>query len=251
MQKVAVWMMMGLTVLLTACQPKHAPHPSDPKPEAAKVVLLSSQSIQMNLPRAEVCESEGCERYNLHTVHTNLPWIDAYFVKRLTQLAPKAFDIAQQRIVPDLNEPASLAHHQHFVSYIAQRNQLALFTLQSNSSGTHLPHSLLHQEYVNLDLNLQQRLALSDVLQKNQQAALLSLLYRHNEAWLKVRQIEAEQLKLSDNFYFAAQGFTLVYPVFELGNYSEGMTELHIPYSALSDIIKPEYLPSLPSDMKP
>ena len=89
------------------------------------------------------------------------------------------------------------------------------------------------------------------MLQKNQQAALLSLLYRYNEAWLKARHIEAEQLKLSDNFYFAAQGFTLVYPVFELGSYSDGMTELRIPYSALSDIIKPEYLPSLPSDAKP
>lgn len=251
MQKVALWMMIGLTVLLTACQPKDAPRPSDPKPEAAKVVLLSSQSINMNLPRAKVCELQGCERYSLHTVQTNLPWIDAYFVKRLTELAPKAFDVAQQRIVPDVNEQASLAHHHHFVSYVAQRNQLALFSIQSDSSGTHLPHSLFHQEYVNLDLNLQQRLALSDVLQNNQQAALLSLLYRYNEAWLKARHIEAEQLKLSDNFYFAAQGFTLVYPVFELGSYSDGMTELRIPYSALSDIIKPEYLPSLPSDAKP
>lgn len=244
--------MVFLSLLLGACQPKNAPRPSDPVPEAAKVVLIKSQSIEVKLARHEFCDAEGCHRYAMQTVQTNVPWIDDYFFKRLADLEPKAFTSQTEVMVPKVDDQElQLQDHHYFVRYIAQHQHLALFSLQSYSYGNQLTHSLFHQEYVNFDLNLQKRLSLQDVLEKNQQAKLLKLLYEHNQTWLNARHIEVEQLKLSDNFYFAPDALKLVYPVLELGSYADGMTELKIPYSALSGILKAEYMPDLPSYAKP
>ena len=251
MQQSAVWIVLALTFGLSACQPKDAPRPSDPKPQAPKIVLLDSQAMEVKLARNEVCTEKGCTLYDMQSVQTNLPWIDAYFLARLAELEPEAFQSDSEVFVPDVNnEKVVLEQNNQFVHYIGQRKNIAMFVMQSYSYGGKLPQSMSHHEYVNFDLNLEKRLALKDIMIQGQEAALLKLLYDKNYAWLKQRNIELEQLKLSDNFYFSAKGLTLVYPVYELGSYVDGMTELTVPYTLLAKILKPEYLPTLPNYAK-
>ena len=72
---------------------------------------------------------------------------------------------------------------------------------------------------------------------------MLDALYHHNRSWLFSRNIAAEQLVLSDNFYYAPQGLVLVYPLYSLSDYRDGMPELVLPYQSLVNLIKAEYLP--------
>ena len=251
MQHSALWTVLAITFGLTACQPNNAPRPSEPQPKAPKVVLLESQAMEVKLARNEVCTEKGCTLYDMQSVQTNLAWIDDYFLKRLSELEPEAFEVDNTAFVPDVDdEKVVLEQNNQFVHYIGQRQNIAMFVIQSYSYGGKLPQSMSHHEYVNFDLNLEKRLALQDIVQKGQEAALLKLMYDKNYAWLKPRYIELEQLKLSDNFYFSAQGLTLVYPVYELGSYVDGMTRLTVPYTLLAKIIKPEYLPTLPNYAK-
>ena len=46
--------------------------------------------------------------------------------------------------------------------------------------------------------------------------------------------------------YYGANGLVFVYPLYELASYAEGMPELVLPYYATAQLIKLEYLPSLP-----
>lgn len=251
MQQFVVFTVVALTLGLSACQPKSAPRPSDPQPQAPKTVLIESQAMEVKLARNEVCTEKGCTLYDMQSVQTNLAWIDAYFLKRLSELEPEAFQTDTEVFVPDVNnEKVVLEQNNQFVHYIGQRKNVAMFAIQSYSYGGKLPQSMSHHEYVNFDLNLEKRLSLKDIINKGQEAALLKLMYDKNYAWLKHRYIELEQLKLSDNFYFSAQGLTLVYPVYELGSYADGMTELTVPYTLLAKILKPEYLPTLPNYAK-
>ena len=251
MQQSAVWSVLALSLGLVACQPQHAPRPSEPQPPQPKVVLVDSQAMEVKLARNEVCNSKGCTLYDMQSVQTNLPWIDDYFLTRLAELEPDAFASKPDVVVPDIeSEKVVLEQNNQFVHYIGQRKNIAMFAIQSYSYGGQLPQSMSHHEYVNFDLDLEKRLSLQDIVIKGQEAALLKLLYDKNYAWLKQRHIELEQLKLSDNFYFSAKGLTLVYPVYELGSYVDGMTELSVPYTLLAKILKPEYLPSLPNYAK-
>ncbi|MEK5777625.1 DUF3298 domain-containing protein, partial [Acinetobacter nosocomialis] len=46
--------------------------------------------------------------------------------------------------------------------------------------------------------------------------------------------------------YFDSQGLVLVYPAGELNKTISDMAELKVPYTALREIIRPEYLSLLP-----
>ena len=89
-------------------------------------------------------------------------------------------------------------------------------------------------------------MALSDILVKGAEQQVLDALYDANTMWLDQHNIERSQLKLSDNFYYGANGLVFVYPLYELASYAEGMTELNLPYTELTQLVKAEYLPSLP-----
>ena len=60
------------------------------------------------------------------------------------------------------------------------------------------------------------------------------------------KDITRDKLQLSDNYYYGVNGIVFVYPLYELTSYAEGMPELKLPYQTAKDLIKPEYLPSLP-----
>ena len=89
-------------------------------------------------------------------------------------------------------------------------------------------------------------MALQDIMLPNSEAKMTEELFNHNYNWLNEHDISREKFKLSDNFYYGANGLVFVYPLYELASYAEGMPELVLPYYATAQLIKLEYLPSLP-----
>ena len=83
-------------------------------------------------------------------------------------------------------------------------------------------------------------------VQLNVEAKVADALYEANSNWLQQHNIERAKLQLSDNYYYGVNGIVFVYPLYELASYAEGMSELTLPYLMTKDLIKAEYLPSLP-----
>ncbi|WP_347454778.1 RsiV family protein [Acinetobacter thermotolerans] len=207
------------------------------------IPLIQAKRVAVEGARTLSCEKEGCTRFDLQTIQSNVAWIDDYFLERLKRAEPVAFKVQQTKATED--EVNSVEQRSMTVSLVGQRYDLATFVIKTYNFKTGAEHGLYHTEYVNLDLNKQKRIALEDILQKGSEQKLLDTLYDSNLVWLNARGINKEQLKLSDNFYFGANGLVLVYPLYELADYTMGMPELKISYTDLAKLIKPEYLTGL------
>jgi len=237
--------------VLAGCQPK-----SDVQPEAAKqqsqnkanaISAIQAKVVPVKLTKPEACDAEGCIQYDIQTVNTNLKWIDDYFIARIKKADPIAFSTApNQKINTSDGAAPNLSQSSTYVRFVSQYYDQATFAIQSYSYSAGAAHGMYHQEFVNFDLNTKKRLALEDILVKGVEQPVLDALYDANTMWLEQHNIERSQLKLSDNFYYGANGLVFVYPLYELASYAEGMTELNLPYAAMTQLIKAEYLPSLP-----
>ena len=242
--------------VLTGCQPK-----SDVQPEAAKqqsqnkanaISVIQAKVVPVKLTKPEACDAEGCIQYDLQTVNTNLKWIDDYFIARIKKTDPIAFSTEpNQKINTSDGAAPNLSQSSTYVRFVSQYYDQATFAIQSYSYSAGAAHGMYHQEFVNFDLNTQKRLALSDILVKGAEQQVLDALYDANTMWLDQHSIERDKLKLSDNFYYGANGLVFVYPLYELASYAEGMTELTLPYVTLTKLVKAEYLPSLPKYPSP
>lgn len=232
------WSMLG-------CQPQQEPvEQAVPVQQEAQVPLIQAKVETIPDVQSIVCEKEGCTRYQFLTVKTNVDWIDTYFFDRIKRAEPVAFH-GQKQIKPENVEVESLDQRSIRVGYLGQQNSFATFIIKSYQFKTGHEFGLYHNEYVNLDLLKKKRLALEDVLKKGAEAKLLDAIYESNLLWLQAHDIEKAQLKLSDNFYFNAQGLIMVYPLYEMADYTTGMPELKVPYEVVANLLKPEYLPNL------
>ena len=237
--------------VLAGCQPK-----SDVQPEAVKqqsqnkenaISAIQAKVVPVKLSKPEACDAEGCIQYDIQTVNTNLKWIDDYFIARIKKADPIAFSTEpNQKINTSDGAAPNLSQSSTYVRFVSQYYDQATFAIQSYSYSAGAAHGMYHQEFVNFDLNTKKRLALEDILVKGAEQQVLDALYDANTMWLEQHNIERSQLKLSDNFYYGANGLVFVYPLYELASYAEGMTELNLPYAAMTQLIKAEYLPSLP-----
>ena len=239
--------------VLTACHPRNEPvNDPDSKPKAAEVKaetipLIESKAVAMTLPKSEVCDAEGCTRYSIQTVETNVDWINQYFADRIKKADPLAFSTEpnEKLNLADAAD-AGLGQSTTSVRYISQWGNIATFALESYTYTAGAAHGMYHVEYVNFDLKAKKRLALQDILAKGADPKVLNALYDANSMWLDEHNIERSKLQLSDNFYYGANGIVFVYPLYELASYAEGMTELKLPYHMVEALFKPEYLPNLP-----
>ncbi len=233
--------------MVSACQEKKASadaaaNTTAQSHEATPVVQAKVERVK--LEKNQFCDNEGCTQYDLQTVKTNLPWIDDYFTDRIKKAVPTAFSVDDKAAKTD--NPQGLNQNSIYVRYISQNNNLATFLMYSYQYDAGAAHGMYHQEFVTFDLDTHKRLALSDILKPNVEAKVAQALYEANATWLEQHNITPEKLQLSDNYYYGNSGIVFVYPLYEIASYAEGMPELKLPYSAAKDLIKPEYLPSLP-----
>ena len=217
------------------------------------IPLIQAKVIRVELPKKQFCDEEGCTQYDLQTIQTQQKWIDDYFINRIRKDVPNAFDKTQtsQKTVTDTEAPTGLNQNSIFVRFVSQQYNLATFAIQSYNYAAGAAHGMYHQEFVTFDLSTQKRLALTDILKPNIETKVAEAVYDSNLNWLEQHSVERGKLQLSDNYYYGVNGIVFVYPLYELASYAEGMSELTLPYAATKDLIKPEYLPSLPENSTP
>ena len=238
-------------LVMTGCQERPAPQAelaaTTKQEKTESIPLIQAKVVPVKLSKPEACEAEGCMQYDIQTVETNVKWIDDYFIDRVKKADPIAFSTApNQKINTAEGANPNLSQSSTYIRFVSQQYDQATFAIQTYIYSAGAAHGMYHQEFVNFDLKNKKRLALQDILVKGAEQQVLDTLYDSNSLWLDQHSIERDKLKLSDNFYFGANGIVFVYPLYELASYAEGMTELTLPYVALNKLVKAEYLPSLP-----
>ncbi|MBP2544299.1 RsiV family protein [Acinetobacter guillouiae] len=217
--------------------------------KTAQIPLIQAKVERVNVVKKQFCDEDGCTQYDLQTVKSNVPWLDEYFLNRIKKDVPGAFEKDQNHAQAESeaqSSPKGLNQNSIYVRFISQQNNLATFVIQTYTYAAGAAHGMYHNEYVTFDLSTQKRLALTDILKPNVEAKVAEQLYDANANWLIQKDITRDKLQLSDNYYYGVNGLVFVYPLYELTSYAEGMPELKLPYQVAKDLIKAEYLPSLP-----
>src|SRR5690606_1702394 len=126
-----IYAVLLITVYMLGCQP-----PSNSVATLTQTepwVQIEAKSIPLKGVAKVVCEIEGCVRFDLHTVDTNLDWIDQYFIECIQHTEPVAFTKVTQKNPKKADEPYYLDQRFIKVVFIAQRDHLATFALISSN----------------------------------------------------------------------------------------------------------------------
>lgn len=243
--------LLSSMLMVSACQEKPAPQAEQAATatQHAQIPLIQAKVERVNVVKKQFCDEDGCTQYDLQTVKSNVPWLDEYFLNRIKKDVPGAFEKDQNHAQAESeaqSSPKGLNQNSIYVRFISQQNNLATFVIQTYTYAAGAAHGMYHNEYVTFDLSTQKRLALTDILKPNVEAKVAEQLYDANANWLIQKNITRDKLQLSDNYYYGVNGLVFVYPLYELTSYAEGMPELKLPYQVAKDLIKAEYLPSLP-----
>ncbi|MFW1996014.1 RsiV family protein [Acinetobacter guillouiae] len=243
--------LLSSMLMVSACQEKPAPQAEQAATatQHAQIPLIQAKVERVNVVKKQFCDEDGCTQYDLQTVKSNVPWLDEYFLNRIKKDVPGAFEKDQNHAQAESEAQSSskgLNQNSIYVRFISQQNNLATFVIQTYTYAAGAAHGMYHNEYVTFDLTTQKRLALTDILKPNVEAKVAEQLYDANANWLIQKDITRDKLQLSDNYYYGVNGLVFVYPLYELTSYAEGMPELKLPYQVAKDLIKAEYLPSLP-----
>ncbi|MCS4297634.1 MULTISPECIES: RsiV family protein [Acinetobacter] len=243
--------LLSSMLMVSACQEKPAPQADQAASttQHAQIPLIQAKVERVNVVKKQFCDEDGCTQYDLQTVKSNVHWLDEYFLNRIKKDVPGAFEKDQNHAQAESeaqSSPKGLNQNSIYVRFISQQNNLATFVIQTYTYAAGAAHGMYHNEYVTFDLSTQKRLALTDILKPNVEAKVAEQLYDANANWLIQKDITRDKLQLSDNYYYGVNGLVFVYPLYELTSYAEGMPELKLPYQVAKDLIKAEYLPSLP-----
>lgn len=235
-----IYAVLLITIGMMGCQPQSSSVAT--LAQTDRVMRIEAKTVPVKGVTKVVCEIEGCVRFDLQTVDSNIDWINQYFIERIQHTEPVAFTKITQKNPKKADEPHYLDQRFIKVEFIGQRAHLATFALRSSNLAKNKNASLKHVEYINFDLKQRKRLALTQLLLNGGEQKLLNAIYQANTQWLNIKNIQQRQLKLSDNYYFDRSGLVMVYPAGELAPAAAGMPELKVSYADLNEVIRPEYL---------
>ena len=248
-------LVISLVILLSACQPKSSESENTASNTSQNATAsnpsmdgyyIESKTIALKPKQARVCDEQGCTDYRFQTVETNHAWINEYFKERIEKADPVPFVTSDKDAQVRDVKPQDLSESEIMVRYIGQNQHLATFELTTNVYSAGSAHGMYHNEYVNFDLRAKKRIALEDLMEGGVKTKLRDAIFDTNSNWLNDHTVDKNKLYVSDNFYYGADGIVFVYPLYELASYSEGMSELTLPYHYTAKLIKPKYLPNLP-----
>lgn len=132
--------------------------------------------------------------------------------------------------------------------YLGHVNNFELFEINSYVfiGGAHgMPSS----EYLIFDTSSKKQIQLADMLQPNNKSRFKALAYNAYKEWVKTIDKDVASYEknwpftLSDNVTLTDKGVDIRYQHYSIGPYAYGMPVLSIPYSELSGVIKPHFLP--------
>lgn len=243
-----------MVAMLCACQPNNSP-PSSATASAnsvekeindTQIVAIEAKIMPFELPQAKVClAGKNCTLYRIDLLQTNLPWMNQYLLAKLKQQYPAPFTTATST-VDNSAEFSAKANDSVAVTlrYLGQHGRWADVMIEHSHYGAGAAHGTYQHEYIHFDLKKKTTFKLDQVLKADMHEAFLDALYEANQSWLQAHQQKRSDLSLVDNFYFNQKGLVLVYPLYELASYAEGLTELTLPYSMSHEFLQPEYIPS-------
>lgn len=226
----------------------------------ANTVNLFEKSEVLNFP-----DMQSTIDVSASIVQTNLDWLNTLLLndfyknssrfhddnliennkvseEDIKQRYQKIFDKFKQELQ---EEPVFGMEESQSMAYIGQRNNIAQFEVVSMVYGG--VHSQHHTQYMVYDLVKKSRITLNDLIPPNKHAVLKEKLlevyknYAQEENLLDWIEIDANNFRVSDNFYFDNGMMVFSYPLYELEPYALCETELKLSYFELDKLLTPEF----------
>lgn len=131
---------------------------------------------------------------------------------------------------------------------------LTVIELNSGQYFTGAAHGITATQFLNWDNASGRVLGMDQLLTSGAHPRYVQALERAHERWLQNRPEAQEDIQSwrrywpfqpTDNVALTDQGLVAKYDSYQIAPYSSGQPELLIPYSELTDILRPEYLPRL------
>lgn len=238
----------------------------------ADSLISSTDYLDYELPKSvqEKCaERQNCPEIEVKYLKTNHDWINDITNARInnlvinskpTESAPinikatpatvKAAidDFASSQFI-DIPDSSSWSYNLMVTpDYLGHVNNFELFEINSYvfTGGAHgMPYS----EYLIFDESSKKQIQLADMLQPNNKSRFKALAYNAYKEWVKTIDKDVASYEknwpftLSDNVTLTDKGVDIRYQHYSIGPYAYGMPVLSIPYSELSGVIKPHFLP--------
>lgn len=133
-----------------------------------------------------------------------------------------------------------------------RNKDLTILELGSWQYMTGGAHGISATQFLNWDNQRASILYLNDLLIPGQYAAFEALLKQAHQKWLLTQETALEDMaqytriwpfQPSDNVALTDAGVVIKYDAYAIAPYSSGQPELMIPYTQLTGILKPSYLP--------
>lgn len=129
--------------------------------------------------------------------------------------------------------------------YLGQKGYLVFFALDTYQIEGGAAHGMSLTHYINVDADSKAVIGLNDLFSKTALANVKKHLWEAYQERLQRLNTEAtvsqQEFRVSDNFYFGANGLVFVYPPYELAAYAEGSVELTLDYSLVNELLNKKY----------
>lgn len=252
----------GLAVLLTACASGPRDNisliPADQTADQTSKEGVFTQPVKWERKKPE-CSGE-CPTIKVDSiVFPGIP--------KLTQLVDHALAV-MTGVSADRPQPYdSLAQYEAYFWKTAAPRDSVVFSAKTPYRNKNLTvvelntwqyytgaaHGISATQFLNWDNASEKVLGLANVIRPGQRDAYLAALKQAHAQWLSTNP-DAQRdpaaysriwpFQPSENFGFSDAGLVVKYNSYEIAPYSSGQPELLIPYSALQDILRPEYIPA-------
>jgi len=149
-------------------------------------------------------------------------------------------------------DPDSKTNHLYYQSadtiLVARQDSAVVGFADKSFIYTGGAHGLYNTVYTNWNIQTKRRIELKDLLVGNYKAPLntaAEVLFRRQEnisalASLKDKYFfKDDKFSLNENFLITPQGLRFLYNPYEIKPYSEGQTELLVPYALIKTLIRP------------
>lgn len=232
----------ALSLLLSACQ-----HFSGEPPIEVRQIV--SEQRPAGCPK----QDDSCPLVNIDTqLFADEPELNALIDERLRKMTVNS---------PDTQVPATLEGYQEdflsgaergWSSYLQAKlrdqHESLLVVELSSYLYTGGAHGMPGRGFINYDRKQDRELKLADVLLPGKEGAFWRVASKAHQRWLVANQHDAAfsrqwPFQRTANVALLRDKVLLKYDVYSLAPYSSGHPELEIPYTELSAILKPEYLP--------
>lgn len=169
---------------------------------------------------------------------------------RLQPVLRKLQKLADENKAYGSSTPLSVSVESNVSQTLVSRPHLATVVINSENylGGAHGSHD---RQCINFDLTTNKVVNLDTIIKSGQRKAFNDLAYQAFRQWVNEMQPDADfadyeklwNFSVTDNFCLSEQGIVLQYSEYEIGPYAVGLPQLILPYTQLTPIIKPEYLP--------